>query len=164
MKGTTKGGAIVYDDYAHHPTEILASLEALRELYPKGEKKITILFQPHLYSRTKAFFDGFTTAFNDADAVYFLPIFFAREEPDPTVSSEKLAKAVAKNVKGSKAFSTFEEARSILCWKQVLEREMYLLRWERAKLTRSEISYCRNKINICQEEHRAAHDRQQKKQ
>lgn len=110
MRGTTKNGAIIYDDYAHHPTEILASLEALRELYPKGEKRITIMFQPHLYSRTKAFFEGFITAFNETDAVYFLPIYFAREEADPTVSSEILAEAVAKNVAGARAFSSFEEA------------------------------------------------------
>ena len=53
-KGETKEGIIVYDDYAHHPTEIKASLQALRELYPN--QTITVLFQPHLYSRTKAFF------------------------------------------------------------------------------------------------------------
>ncbi|MEK7088676.1 MAG: Mur ligase family protein, partial [Patescibacteria group bacterium] len=58
-RGKTKNGTIVYDDYAHHPTEIKASIEALRELYPVGEKKITILFQPHLYSRTKALFNDF---------------------------------------------------------------------------------------------------------
>ena len=109
-RGVSSGGAIIYDDYAHHPTEIKASLEALREIYPKGEKKITIVFQPHLYSRTKAFFAEFTTAFNGADAVYFLPIYFARETPDPTVSSEKLAEAVAQNVPGAKAFSDFAEA------------------------------------------------------
>ena len=110
LKGTTKNGAIVYDDYAHHPTEIKASLEGCRELYPKGKNKIIVVFQPHLYSRTKAFFSEFTTAFNEADQVYFLPIFFAREEPDPTISSEILAQAVAKNVPGARAFKDFEEA------------------------------------------------------
>lgn len=109
-RGMTKNGAIVYDDYAHHPTEIRASLSALRELYPKGEKKITVVFQPHLYSRTKAFFNEFATAFGDADAVYFLPIYFARETPDPTVSSEKLAQAVAKSISKTKAFVSFAEA------------------------------------------------------
>lgn len=109
-KGTTKNGTIVYDDYAHNPTEVRASLEGLRELYPKNSKKITVLFQPHLYSRTKSLFDEFTTAFNEADAVYFLPIYFAREVPDPTVSSEILADAVAKNVPGAKAFNDFAEA------------------------------------------------------
>src|SRR3989344_9221184 len=57
-KGETKEGVIVYDDYAHHPTEIKASLEALREIYPKDTKRITVLFQPHLYSRTKTLFRG----------------------------------------------------------------------------------------------------------
>lgn len=99
-------GVIIYDDYAHHPTEIKASLSALRELYPKGEKKIHVLFQPHLYSRTKAFFDDFLTAFGDADAVYLLPIYFARETPDPSVSSDKLAEGIP----GARSFSSFEEA------------------------------------------------------
>jgi UDP-N-acetylmuramate--alanine ligase len=110
MKGVTKNGTIVYDDYAHHPTEVKASLEALRELYPHGSKKIIVVFQPHLYSRTKALFAEFTTAFNEADAVYFLPIYFAREAPDPTISSEILAEAVAKNVPGARAFIDLKEA------------------------------------------------------
>src|SRR3989344_1570844 len=65
----TKAGTIVYDDYAHHPTEIRASLSALRELYPKGIKKLTVVFQPHLYSRTKAFFTEFTESFDEADRI-----------------------------------------------------------------------------------------------
>ena len=103
-KGTTQSGTIVYDDYAHHPTEVRASLQALRELYP--DKKISVLFQPHLYSRTKALFQEFTEAFGGADHVYFLPIYFAREAPDPTVSSELLAE----HIQGAKAFAGFPEA------------------------------------------------------
>ncbi|MEI6316436.1 MAG: Mur ligase family protein [bacterium] len=114
LKGTTKNGAIVYDDYAHHPTEIKASLEGYRELYPKGKHKIIVVFQPHLYSRTKALFAEFTTAFNEADEVYFLPIFFAREEFDPTISSEILADAVAQNVPSARAFKDFEEAEKFI--------------------------------------------------
>ena len=106
-RGITDTGTIVYDDYAHHPTEVRASLKALKELYP--DKKITVVFQPHLYSRTKAFFDDFIKSFDDADQIYFLPIYFAREAPDPTVSSEKLAMAV-KN-RGKDAMSgSFSEA------------------------------------------------------
>jgi len=81
-RGQTKEGAIIYDDYAHHPTEIKASLQALRELYPKNKYKITILFQPHLYSRTKALFEDFTKSFKEADKTLLLPIYFAREEKD----------------------------------------------------------------------------------
>ena len=66
-KGISELGTIIYDDYAHHPTEIKASLEGLREIYPKGKKKITVLFQPHLYSRTKALFDDFAKSFRLAD-------------------------------------------------------------------------------------------------
>lgn len=106
-RGVTEAGTIIYDDYAHHPTEVQASFQALKELYP--DKKIIVVFQPHLYSRTKAFFDDFVQSFDLADKIYFLPIYFAREAPDPTVSSEKLAEAV-KN-RGKDAISgSFEEA------------------------------------------------------
>lgn len=113
-KGTTASGTIVYDDYAHHPTEIRASIQALRELYPAGEKKLTIIFQPHLYSRTKAFFSEFVESFTGADTVRFLPIFFAREEADPSVSSAKLAAAVAEHVPDTAAFADFAEAEAFV--------------------------------------------------
>ena len=117
-KGKTKEGTIIYDDYAHHPTEIKASLQALRELYPsnalatpgKPAKRITVLFQPHLYSRTKAFFDEFTSSFDEADNVFLLPIYFAREDPDPSVSSEKLADAIRMHRGEAVAFRDFTEA------------------------------------------------------
>ena len=116
-KGETKEGTIIYDDYAHHPTEIKASLEGLRELYPKDSKKITVLFQPHLYSRTKALFDDFTKSFKDADRVLLLPIYFAREAKDESISSEKLAEAInltpnpsPERRGGAQAFSSFELA------------------------------------------------------
>jgi UDP-N-acetylmuramate--alanine ligase len=119
-RGVTASGTIVYDDYAHHPTEIRASLEGLRELYPHTNdigvgvypqsKTITVLFQPHLYSRTKAFFDDFAKCFTGADQVFLLPIYFAREKKDESVSSEKLAEAIAKNGVKVEAFPDFESA------------------------------------------------------
>jgi len=109
-KGETQEGVIVYDDYAHHPTEIKASLQALRELYPKGKKTITVLFQPHLYSRTKALFNDFVTCFDDADNVLLLPIYFARENSDPEVSSKKLADAIRMHRGEAIAFDSFTEA------------------------------------------------------
>ncbi len=93
-KGATESGALVYDDYAHHPTEVKASLSGLRELYPKGEGRLVVLFQPHLYSRTKALFSEFIDAFDLADEVILLPIYFAREALDPDISSEKLVEAI----------------------------------------------------------------------
>ncbi len=116
-KGVTKEGTIVYDDYAHHPTEIKASLQGLRELYPKkNKKKITVLFQPHLYSRTKALFDDFVMSFDGADRILLLPIYFAREIKDDSVSSEKLANAICdhflkkENTAFVEAFPDFKSA------------------------------------------------------
>jgi len=106
----TKEGVVIYDDYAHHPTEIKASLEALRELYPKGAKTLTVLFQPHLYSRTKALFADFAKSFDRADRVMLLPIYFAREEKDESISSEKLAEAINENRIPAKAFADFGSA------------------------------------------------------
>ncbi len=86
---------IYYDDYAHHPTEIKASLEALHSLYPN--QKIVCIFQPHTYSRTKALFNEFAGAFDDADEVILTDIFAsAREKQDPSVSSRQLAQAMKK--------------------------------------------------------------------
>ena len=113
-KGETSAGTIIYDDYAHHPTEIKASLEALRELYPVGEKKITIVFQPHLYSRTKALFNDFAKAFKGTDNIFLLPIFFAREGKDESISSEKLASAICLAGDKAKAFPDFESAENFV--------------------------------------------------
>ena len=113
-RGETEQGVIIYDDYAHHPTEIKASLSALRELYPVGEKKITVLFQPHLYSRTKALFNDFAKSFKGSDNVFLLPIFFAREAKDESISSEKLASAIILAGDKAKAFSDFEAAQAFI--------------------------------------------------
>lgn len=87
-KGETKEGAKVYDDYAHHPTEIKATLQGARELCKDG--KIFVIFEPHLFSRTKLLLDEFTESFGEADEVVITPIYPAREEFDPSISSEML--------------------------------------------------------------------------
>lgn len=98
--GVTPGGAIIIDDYAHHPNEIKAVLKAARERY--SGKRIVALFQPHTYSRTKALFNEFAKAFSDADIACFMDIYAsAREKKDETVSSEKLAKEARKHNKNS---------------------------------------------------------------
>lgn len=76
------------DDYAHHPVEIEASLQAIRDFYPG--KRITLVFQPHLYSRTRDFMDEFAEVLALADELILLGIYAAREEPIPGVSSEIL--------------------------------------------------------------------------
>lgn len=84
----------VYDDYAHHPTEITATIAGVRELYPT--KKLTVVFQSHTYSRTHELFTDFVSALSKADKVYMLPIYAAREENTSGVSSEQLAEALTK--------------------------------------------------------------------
>ncbi len=76
----------VFDDYAHHPTEVAASLAALREAYPGA--RLTVVFQPHLFTRTRDFADAFTRALTAADEARVLPIYPAREAPLPGVTSE----------------------------------------------------------------------------
>lgn len=97
FKGVTPFGAEVYDDYGHHPTEIRATLKATREHF--GEKWVTAIFQPHLYSRTKLLLEDFARSFVDADELILLPIYSAREADDKSISSEILAKEIADNLK-----------------------------------------------------------------
>jgi len=80
---------LVYiDDYAHHPTEIEALINAVKTLYPS--KKIAGIFQPHLFSRTRDFFDGFATQLSRLNEVILMPIYPAREEPIDGVTSDAL--------------------------------------------------------------------------
>lgn len=77
---------ILIDDYAHHPEELRVLINGARSLYPN--KKLTIVFQPHLYSRTRDLADGFASALSLADKVWLLPIYPARETPIEGVSSD----------------------------------------------------------------------------
>ena len=88
---------IYVDDYAHHPTEITAFLSSLRAMYPG--KKITAVFQPHLYSRTRDFAEGFSKSLSMADEVLLMDLYPAREEPIPGVSSDMLFEAITSSVK-----------------------------------------------------------------
>jgi len=83
---------IFIDDYAHHPTEIQALLKSVRAIYP--DKKITAIFQPHLYSRTRDFADGFAESLSLADELILLPIYPARELPIEGVTSESILQKV----------------------------------------------------------------------
>lgn len=77
---------VMIDDYAHHPEEINATLASVKDIYP--DKKISVVFQPHLYTRTRDFADGFAKALDVADQVYLLDIYPARELPIEGVTSE----------------------------------------------------------------------------
>lgn len=92
-KGEITTGALLYDDYGHHPTEVKATLQGVRELYPR--ERLIVIFQPHLYSRTKLLLNDFVTAFVGADEVILAPIYAARESVDPEISSEVLSEKIA---------------------------------------------------------------------
>lgn len=83
---------VLIDDYAHHPTEIAAVESAVREMYP--DEKVLAVFQPHLFSRTRDFADGFATSLSRFDALLLLDIYPAREEPIEGVTSEWLLQKI----------------------------------------------------------------------
>lgn len=96
-KGSLMSGAKVYDDYAHHPTEICATLAGFREAFSNAH--ISVIFQPHLYSRTKLLMDDFTQSFGDADTVIIADIYAAREKDDGTVHARDLVERIQKEGK-----------------------------------------------------------------
>ena len=89
------GGAVIVDDYAHHPTEIHATIRAARQGYPG--RRIVALFQPHLYSRTREFAQEFADSLVEADVALVAPIYAAREQPVDGVSA-KLISELAKKI------------------------------------------------------------------
>ncbi|MFN0031634.1 MAG: UDP-N-acetylmuramate--L-alanine ligase [Flavobacteriales bacterium] len=85
---------VLIDDYAHHPEELRACISSVRELYP--DKKITGVFQPHLFSRTRDFADEFATSLSMLDEIILLPIYPAREQPMEGVHSQMLLDKITK--------------------------------------------------------------------
>ncbi|MBK7886127.1 MAG: UDP-N-acetylmuramate--L-alanine ligase [Bacteroidetes bacterium] len=88
-----KSDIVYIDDYAHHPEELRAAILSARELFPT--RKITVAFQPHLFSRTRDFMEGFAESLSLADALYLLDIYPAREEPIPGIDSDLLFSKIA---------------------------------------------------------------------
>jgi UDP-N-acetylmuramate--alanine ligase len=84
------GGVTVVDDYAHHPTEIRATLAAARRRF--GDRVLWVMFQPHTFSRTRALLADFAASFGDAEHVVVVDIFRSRETPDPSVSAADLVR------------------------------------------------------------------------
>jgi UDP-N-acetylmuramate--alanine ligase len=100
------GSVRVFDDYAHHPTEISATLAAVRTvLEQSGGGRSIVVFQPHLYSRTKAFAAEFGRALDAADQVFVLDVFGAREQPLAGVSGATVAEHVSTPVRYLSDFS-----------------------------------------------------------
>jgi UDP-N-acetylmuramate--alanine ligase len=110
--GMTDAGATVFDDYAHHPTAIIKTLEAAREKFP--EKNIIVAFHPHLYTRTRDLMDEFATALMAADRIFLAPIYPAREEPIPGVTSFALAEKIKMMNGDAEAGGSFDEIETAL--------------------------------------------------
>ena len=88
-----KPNCVIIDDYAHHPSELNAIISSVRDLYPT--KKITAIFQPHLFSRTRDFLDDFANELSKVDELFLLPIYPARELPIDGVTSNDLLKKIS---------------------------------------------------------------------
>ena len=86
--GEGRGEVVFIDDYAHHPEELKALISGARSLF--GEQKLVLVFQPHLFTRTRDLADGFAESLDLADEVILLPIYPARELPIEGVSSEMI--------------------------------------------------------------------------
>ena len=105
------GQVTIIDDYAHHPTEIAATLAAAAN-YP--HEKLWVVFQPHTYSRTKALFDEFVSALLPADHVVLADIYAAREKDDLGISSKDLCEAIKSNGTSAEYFGSFDEIENFL--------------------------------------------------
>ncbi len=104
FKGKTDSGAEVYDDYAHHPDEVRATILAARE---KTAGKVVVVFQPHLYSRTRDFLLQFAQALALADKIILLPIYAAREHDDGSINSSVLNQEINNQQNKSEVVSDF---------------------------------------------------------
>jgi UDP-N-acetylmuramate--alanine ligase len=106
------GGVKVYDDYAHHPTEIRTTLAAARYI---GAKRMLVLYQPHRYTRTQLLADEFGRAFGDADELVLLPVYSAGEDPIPGADTGLIADKIWKHSGyRAKVAASFEEAASMV--------------------------------------------------
>ncbi|MFN2343779.1 MAG: glutamate ligase domain-containing protein, partial [Desulfonatronovibrio sp.] len=83
---------MVVDDYGHHPTEIMATIETAKQCYP--ERRLVILFQPHRFTRTKALFGDFCKVLAEADILLLTEIYPASESPIPGVNAQSLAQGI----------------------------------------------------------------------
>ena len=86
--------AVYMDDYAHHPRELAATITSVKQMFPS--RKVTAIFQPHLYTRTRDLYEEFAEALNEADEVVLLPIYPARELPIEGITTEIIANLVVK--------------------------------------------------------------------
>lgn len=122
VKGSFKG-AVVVDDYAHHPTAVSETLRAAKNF--AGSRKLLCVFQPHLYSRTQLLRDKFGKSFGDADEVVLTAIYPSREKPIPGVTGHTLVEALREN--GHKNVTYLEEKGALLEYLKGRLNDKYVL-------------------------------------
>jgi len=123
LKGK-EGGITVIDDYGHHPTEIRATLSAIKESWP--EKRLVVLFQPHRYSRTLALLEQFRTCFHRADYLVMTEIYAASEVPDGKISGEILLDEVKKHGQRKTRFASHVEGLAEALLPELQEGDLVL--------------------------------------
>lgn len=122
--GLTKGGAMIYDDYAHHPTEVKATLAAFRNLFPN--RRLTVVFHPHTYSRTEALLSSFAQSFGDASHAIIIDVYGSAREQVGAVGSKELVEAINRFEMGKAELAhTFNEALTLL--RDTLEKDDILI-------------------------------------
>ena len=110
-KGIMETGALLYDDYAHHPTEIQSTIQAAKDFFKN--KKLIVVFQPHLYSRTKLLLDQFAKSFGGVEKIIVAPIYAARED-EAGVNSWLLAEKIRANNENAIPMYSFDEIKDHL--------------------------------------------------
>jgi UDP-N-acetylmuramate--alanine ligase len=104
VKGESNG-ILFLDDYGHHPTEIVSTIQTAKECWP--DRRLVVVFQPHRYTRTRDLYDRFVTSFNQADLLVIIPVYGAGEEPISGIDSEYLYRGIKGH--GHRAVSFFSE-------------------------------------------------------
>jgi len=107
-----KNKVLVIDDYGHHPTEVAATLSAIKNFWPK--RKLKVLFQPHRYSRTKNLYKEFGKSFSRADSVSVLDIYPAGEPPLPGITSQLIINSAKENKVAAKKFTDLKDFKKTL--------------------------------------------------
>jgi len=100
-------GALVYDDYAHHPREVAATLQAARQMHPE---RLVVVFEPHTFTRLRDFLDDFAEALSESDVTIIAPIYAAREKNTSGISQ----KSLSERIPGATAFDSFEEINTYI--------------------------------------------------
>jgi len=118
-------GVLVYDDYAHHPTEVRATLQGIRDAFP--DRRVVVVFQPHLYSRTQDHHESFGAEFMNSDVLLVLDVYGAREKPVPGVNGGLVVAAADRRGHRNARFVPTKEAATQLLLQELRPNDLLVL-------------------------------------